>query len=148
MWQDHLWASLAPLKTVFSKDDGQWGAYKVYRAEIPSGSSSEMMLIHCCFLEFDETGKWLVPRPKIFRVPWYPSERPIRDLNVIPDWCCHDLGEKLVQRGKKILNYRNDVSYKQYNGDAWPKAFEEVNNNTKNFIFHYTNNLLRMQSMS
>ena len=128
---EHLWLLYLPGKTVFSKDAGQWGAYKVYRAEIPCGSSSDMMLVHCCFLDFDKTGKWLVPQPKVFRVPLYPSERPIRDLDIIPDWCYPDLGEKLIQRGKKFSAFRKEVSYKQYCGDEWPKASEEVNNNPK-----------------
>ncbi|KAI1381356.1 P-loop containing nucleoside triphosphate hydrolase protein [Hypoxylon crocopeplum] len=120
-----LWLLYPPGETVFNRDDGAWRAYKVDRVEIYSGSNSETMSIHCWFLDFDKTGKWLVPQVKVFCVPSYSSERPIRNLDVIPHWCCGGLGEKLIERGKIYWSYRGDVFHKRYDGDAWLRTSQE-----------------------
>ncbi|OTA88686.1 hypothetical protein M434DRAFT_14903 [Hypoxylon sp. CO27-5] len=120
-----LWLLYPPGRTVFSSEDGAWRAYKIDRVEIYSESKSDEILIHCCFLDFDKTGKWLVPQVKVFHVPSYSSERLIKNLNVIPDWCYAGLGEKLIERGKIYRNYGHEVFYRRYDGDAWPRTSEE-----------------------
>ncbi|KAI0887043.1 P-loop containing nucleoside triphosphate hydrolase protein [Annulohypoxylon maeteangense] len=120
-----LWLLYPPGETVLNKDDGAWRAYKVDRVEINSDSSSADMTIHCWFLDFDKTGKWLVPHSKVFYVHSYSSERPIGVLDVIPEWYCEELGAKLVERGKKYWEYGRVVSHKRYDGDAWPRTSQE-----------------------
>ncbi|KAI1411767.1 P-loop containing nucleoside triphosphate hydrolase protein [Hypoxylon sp. FL1857] len=120
-----LWLLYPPGSTVFNKDDGTWRAYRVNRVEIHPESDSEKILIHCCFLDFDKTGKWLVPQAKVFNVPSYSLERPIRHLDVIPDWCCVELSKSLVERGQTYWSYGRKVFHRRYNGNAWPKTSNE-----------------------
>ncbi|OTA65187.1 P-loop containing nucleoside triphosphate hydrolase protein [Hypoxylon sp. EC38] len=122
---EELWLLYPPGRTVFSREDGAWRAYKVDKVEIYSESNSRKILIHCCFLDFDKTGKWLVPQVKVFHVPSYSSERLIKNLNVIPDWCCVGLAEKLIERGKIYWSYGHEVFHRRYDGDAWPRTSEE-----------------------
>lgn len=120
-----LWLLYPPGRTVFSREDSAWRAYKVVRVEIHSESNSDKILIHCRFLDFDKTGKWLVPQVKVFHVPSYSSERLIKNLNVIPDWCYIELGEKLIERGKIYWSYGREVFHRRYDGDAWPRTSQE-----------------------
>ncbi|KAI0890999.1 P-loop containing nucleoside triphosphate hydrolase protein [Annulohypoxylon nitens] len=120
-----LWLLYPPGRTVFNWDDGAWRAYKVDRVEIMSESTSEKMLVHCFFLDFDKTGKWLVPQAKTFHISPYSSERPIKSLDVIPDWYYDKLGESLIERGQLYWNYGRGVFYKRYDGDAWPRVSKE-----------------------
>ncbi|KAI1089256.1 P-loop containing nucleoside triphosphate hydrolase protein [Rostrohypoxylon terebratum] len=120
-----LWLLYPPGETVFNRDEGEWRSYKVDRIEINSELNPESLVIHCWFLDFDKTGKWLVPQMKAFCVPSYSSERPIKTLDVIPHWCCDKLSQKLIERGNDYWKYGHVVSYKQYDGDAWPRAPQE-----------------------
>ncbi|KAI2465337.1 P-loop containing nucleoside triphosphate hydrolase protein [Annulohypoxylon bovei var. microspora] len=120
-----LWLLFPPGKTVFSRDDGAWRAYKVGRVDIYPESDSENISIHCWFLDFDNNGQWLVPHEKVFHVPSYSSEQPIINLNVIPDWYFGNLEDMLIERGKNYLSYGSNVFYRAYAGDAWPRTSQQ-----------------------
>lgn len=121
-----LWLLFPPGETVLNRDDGSLRAYKVGSVEMYSESRSEKLSIHCWFLDFDKSGKCLVPHRKVFHVLQYSSERPIMNLDVIPDWCFDNLSMTLIERGKKYWRYGNVASHKQYNGDAWPRMPQQV----------------------
>ncbi|RYP92469.1 hypothetical protein DL770_001415 [Monosporascus sp. CRB-9-2] len=104
---EDLWLLYPPGGTVFSMDNGAWRAYKVDRVEAPCHSSSDSMVIHCYYLDFDKTGNWLVPHAESFNISPYSAERAIEKLHLVPNWYLHhDLSEKLIERGKKYSMYR------------------------------------------
>ncbi|KAI1503349.1 P-loop containing nucleoside triphosphate hydrolase protein [Biscogniauxia marginata] len=120
---DDLWVIYPPGTTVLRKDDGGWRAYKVQRVEV--SVHSDTMLIYCYFLDFDKTGRRLVPQLEVLQVPSYSSTRTIGSLEVVPEWFFdHHNGfrEKLLKRGDMYWNYNGDVFYYEYHGDAWPRT--------------------------
>ncbi|RYP76363.1 hypothetical protein DL771_001802 [Monosporascus sp. 5C6A] len=98
---EDLWLLYPPGGTVFSMDRGAWRAYKVDRVEAPPRLSSDSMIVHCYYLDFDKTGNWLVPHAESFNISPYSAERAIDKLHLVPNWYLHDLSEKLIERGKK-----------------------------------------------
>lgn len=121
-----LWLLYPPGATVFDRGDGAWRAYKVDRVETYTESHPGKMLIYCWFLDFDKTGQWLVPHVKVFHVNSYSSERLIENLEVLPSWYCPSIENKLIERGQSYWSYGRKVSYKQYDGYAWPRTSQEV----------------------
>ncbi|RYP93286.1 hypothetical protein DL770_000575 [Monosporascus sp. CRB-9-2] len=124
---EHLWLIYRPGTTVFSKDEGGWRAYKVEAVEVGTRSRSDAALIHGYYLDFDRTGKWLIPQLEVLSVPSYSSERSIGNLEVVPDWYFQNrtgLHEKLIERGRKYWGFGGEVHYQQYNGDAWQKTIQ------------------------
>ncbi|KAJ2994012.1 hypothetical protein NUW58_g1665 [Xylaria curta] len=122
---EDLWLIYPAGVTVFAKDDGAWRAYKVERTDSNSPSSSGLMSIHCLYLDLDPTGQRLTPHREVLSIQSYTSERPIADLQVVPEWCFqgrNDLHDQLLKRGKSFWEHTRKVYYKEYSGDAWPRS--------------------------
>lgn len=130
---EDLWLLYYRGTTILSKDDNGWRAYKVERVEHQSYSNSGSMLIYAHYLDFDSSGQWLVPHLEVLTVHWYPGDRVIGNLEVIPEWYFqkqrnNNLLGNLVQRGKAYESYRGKVYYRDYNGDIWPRTPRKVSN--------------------
>ncbi|KAI1135114.1 P-loop containing nucleoside triphosphate hydrolase protein [Hypoxylon sp. FL0543] len=112
-----------PGDTVFKKDLDAWRAYKVKRSEFRPISHPDSILVHCYYLDFDKTGRWLVPQLAVLFVPSLSSKRSIEDLEVIPGRYFddhHSLRRKLLERGRQYAAYAGRVFYGEYTGDSWP----------------------------
>jgi hypothetical protein len=130
---DRLPSLYPPGSTVFTKDGGVWRAYRVERVErigLGHRLGSYTLEVHAFYLDFDLTGKWLVPQLELLAVPPYSSMRRIRDLELVPDWYIRktrpSLMGGLVERGKKFWTYRNKPVCQAYTGDAWPTTQDTV----------------------
>ncbi|KAK4118622.1 hypothetical protein N657DRAFT_637902 [Parathielavia appendiculata] len=112
--------------TLYSRDEGGWRAYKVDRVERASGEAHAAELhVHAFYVNFNETGKRLVPHYQLLVLPWYSSTRRIRSLAVWPDWYIHktypSLPKKLIERGTDFQQlYGGSPICREYKGDAWP----------------------------
>jgi hypothetical protein len=116
-------------KTVFSKDDGRWRAFKVDRVEMGMDPKSDPLRVHAFYLDFDKSGMRLVPQLETLTVCPFSFERSIADLAVIPQGYTQDLDlscDELIERGKKYWEYNGQPAYREYNGDAWPTTSQEV----------------------
>lgn len=128
-----LWLLYRPETTILTKDDCGWRAYKVERFELQTHMDSDSMTIYVHFLDFDSSGQWLVPHREVITIYSYSGDRAIGNLEAIPAWYFRkhhndNLLQKLVQRGKEYDKYRGSVSYREYNGDAWPRTPRKVSN--------------------
>jgi hypothetical protein len=123
---EHLWLLYPPKSTVFKKDGGGWRAYRIERVEVPTHSKLDALRILGYYLDFDRTGQWLVPKLEVLSIHPYSCDRPIANLEVVPDEyisrICNrnDLGRKLIERGSEYWCYKGQPVYKEYKGDAWP----------------------------
>lgn len=125
----YLWLIYPPGATVFRNDNGVWRAYKVERLEGNSYSNIDTKTIHCYYLDFDKTGRFLVPYSEEFVVSSYSSETLIGTLELIPEWSFHHhdtlLHHTLLQ-GRKYWAYNGSVQYRDYHGDEWLKLPRDV----------------------
>ncbi|KAM0818064.1 putative AAA+ ATPase domain-containing protein [Seiridium cardinale] len=123
---DDLWLIYPPGTTVYRKDNDDWRAYKVERVESGNRASSDATTIYAYYIDFDGAGKYLIPQLEVLKITPYPLKRYIQNLEVVPDWAIHNqfaLEGKLIERGITYCEYgRNEVSYCEYKGDAWPGA--------------------------
>ena len=126
------WLLYHPNETVFRMDEGGWRAYKVSRAEIGRRRSLDPIRIYAYHLDFDKSGTMLVPHLATFTVSPYPSEQPIGNLEVIPEWYIREnapqLRERLASRGERYWGYGGKPIYCEYRGDAWPTTMDNVCN--------------------
>lgn len=120
---EDLWLIYPPGETVFKNDNGGWRAYKVERVEAcPRGSLTDMA-IYAYYLDFDESGQWLIPHLEVLSVSYYSSSRTIGNLEIVPEWYfrkCGELLARLINRGRDYFKFGEKVSYMEYEGDAWP----------------------------
>ncbi|GAB1317901.1 ATPase AAA-type core domain-containing protein [Madurella fahalii] len=134
------WLLYHPHNTVFRKDEGGWRAYKISRTEVGPRPSLDPIRIYAYYLDFDKSGKMLVPHLEMFTASPYPSEQPIENLEVIPAWHIRRhadwLPRKLVDRGNKYWGHRGKPFYREYRGDAWPTTLE--NNVSRVMVDHVT----------
>jgi hypothetical protein len=116
--------------TVYAKDDGGWRAYKVDRVELGDQSGSESLHIHAFYLDFDKSGRYLVPHLEVFSVSKYFPARQVRSLELVPDWyilkTCPSLIPELRRRGEGFWKYKNEPVCQEYTGDAWSKTQDAV----------------------
>lgn len=125
----HLWLLYPPRTTVFKKDDDVWRAYMVERCETVIDVKEEVLRIHAWFLDFNRAGNRLIPHGTTFEVPSFSSERPIRMLELIPEWFIQptdSIRQTLINRGKLHWSYRNKPCYQEYRGNLWPQGPHEV----------------------
>jgi len=127
---DRLHLLYPPGSTIFTKDGGGRRAYRVERVDLSHREGFDTLEVRAFYLDFDKTGKWLVPHVELLAVPRYPSMRQIRSLDLVPDWyirkTCHSLTTELVERGERFWAYRNGPICRVYTGDAWPTTPDTV----------------------
>ena len=133
---EDLWLLYRPGTTILKRDDSGWRAHKVEKVEFQSNLSADAMLIYAHYLDFDSSGRWLVPHLEVLTVPSYSGERAIGNLEVVPEWYFQkypnkNLLKSLVERGKTYESYRSKVSYQDYNGDAWSRTPRKVSRSPK-----------------
>lgn len=120
---EDLWLIYPPGETVFKNDNGGWRAYKVERVEAcPRGSLTDMA-IYAYYLDFDESGQWLIPHLEVLSVSYYSSSRTIGNLEIVPEWYfrkCGELLARLINRGRDYFKFGEKVSYMEYEGDTCP----------------------------
>lgn len=124
-----LWVLYPPRTRVFKIDDSGWRAYVVERSETVVDGNITKLQIYAWFLDFDTMGERLIPHGAIFEVSSYSSERPIRTLELIPEWFIkqmYPLCQMLLERGKQHWGYHGKPFYKEYRGDAWSQAPRDV----------------------
>ncbi|KAF3009105.1 hypothetical protein E8E14_009766 [Neopestalotiopsis sp. 37M] len=121
----HLWLLYPPGTTVFKKDDDSWRAYKVECTETVVDMKATILRIQAWFLDFNKTGTVLVPYRETFEISSFSRERPLEDMELIPDWFIRSvdpLNRKLIDRGWQYWNYRKTSFHREYRGDAWRQA--------------------------
>lgn len=115
--------------TVLQNMDGTWRAYVIERHEHKTSANIEAMLIHVRYLDFDKTGKSLVPHAAVFELPRFDSERLITNLELIPQRLLDHapgLMNSIRDRGAKYYEYGGDVRYRWYHGSEWPRPSQQV----------------------
>ena len=118
------WLLYRPGTTVLRRDNSVWRAYKVGRLEAGIHSNMDTWDVHCYYLDFDRTGKWLVPHPEVFIVHSYPSERSVSTFDIIPEWyfnAFNDFFPQVLGHASQYWDYGGNVHHREYHGDAWPK---------------------------
>lgn len=118
-----------PGAVVLQDQDGAWRAYVIERHEYRTSANIEVMLIHVRYLDFDKTGKSLVPHSTVFELAKFDSERPITSLELIPKQSFDgntDLIENIKNRGAEYFKYGDTVQYCDYHGDEWPRPSPNV----------------------
>ncbi|KAK6077366.1 ATPase [Seiridium cupressi] len=115
-----------PGSTVFSIDDGAWRAYIIERSETVISENAAVLQIHACYLDFDWTGRRLLPHRTMVEVTSYTSERKMSALKLKPEWYIEQttplIVANLIQRGNEYFGLRGEPHYREYEGDAWPKT--------------------------
>ncbi|KAK7962627.1 P-loop containing nucleoside triphosphate hydrolase protein [Apiospora aurea] len=113
-----------PGAVVLEDQYGAWRAYVIERCEHRTSTSTESMLTHARYLDFDKTGKYLVPYTSVFELTKFDSELPITSLELIPLELFDqkpDLIDSVRDRGAKYSQYGARVWYCDYHGDEWPR---------------------------
>ncbi|KAK1751552.1 hypothetical protein QBC47DRAFT_307450, partial [Echria macrotheca] len=130
---EDAWLLYPPGETVFRLDGGGWRAYKVARVEVSPYPSLDPIRIHGYYLGFDKTGKSLVPQLEVLSIKPYPSEQPIRRLEVVPKRHIHQikpgLEAELIGRGRKYWKYKREAFHQWYTGDAWSMTAGKASTN-------------------
>ncbi|KAH6655032.1 hypothetical protein BKA67DRAFT_559301 [Truncatella angustata] len=123
---EHLWLLYPPGSTVFSIDDSAWRAYIIERTETVTLEHAAILQIHVCYLDFDGTGRRLIPHRTVIEVTSYTSERKMSALRLKPEWYIERttplIVANLVKRGNEYSGLGGKPHYREYEGDAWPKA--------------------------
>lgn len=125
----HLWLLYPPGSTVFSVDGGAWRAYIIERCETVIRENAAILQIHVCYLDFDGTGRRLIPHRTTIEVTPYASERQVSALRLKPEWHVEQttsLVAKLIKRGDEYFGFGGEPRYMEYKGDAWSKTSHDV----------------------
>ncbi|KAK8043659.1 P-loop containing nucleoside triphosphate hydrolase protein [Apiospora rasikravindrae] len=113
-----------PGAVVLRDQHGAWRAYVVERCEHRTSANIESMLIHARFLDFDKTGKYLVPYTRVFELTKFDSELPITSLELLPQEVFDqkpDLIDSIRERGAEYFKYGARAWYRDYHGGKWPR---------------------------
>lgn len=132
-----LWLLYPPGTTILRRDSGAWRAYKVGRLEPSTHMSKDTWDVHCIYLDFDKTGKWLVPHSEVLVVPSYTLERSISTLELIPGPYLNnarEISDQLVNHTKHYWEYGGSVHYQEYHGNEWPKMPHHVSSPAATFF--------------
>lgn len=116
--------------TVLQNDNGAWRAYVVDRCEHKTSTSTEVVLIHARYLDFDTTGHSLVPHASVFEFPKFDFERRISTLELIPSQWFFDRKAEIMnaikQCGLQYREYCGRVRYCEYRGNEWSRPSPKV----------------------
>ncbi|KAM0806761.1 putative AAA+ ATPase domain-containing protein [Seiridium cardinale] len=122
---EDLWLLYSPGTNVLKNDHGECRAFKVERVEMNTSRNSKALHISAYYLDFDNTGAWLIPQLEVLEVAEYSSERYVGKLELVPVWFArgdNDPTHRLIERGTEYCGYRGKVSYCEYAGDQWPRT--------------------------
>ncbi|ETS84636.1 hypothetical protein PFICI_02661 [Pestalotiopsis fici W106-1] len=121
----HLFLLYTPRTTVFKVDNDAWRAYVIEKSETMVGMKPTSLRIHAWFLDFNNAGDKLIPHRATFEVSQFSSERPIKHLELLPEWFIESQNsprQELIDRGWKHWSYGKAPSHKEYRGTAWRQA--------------------------